>query len=187
MIFNLNDETKGECIMGVTECYLLFIAIVISFVFCSAASALTLTSPEFADGGKIHVKAGYEKGNVSPCLEWNDIPEKTASFVLIMDDPDARGWVHWLVYNIPASARSLKADFPMEVKLKDGTLQGLNSFNKSAYGGPCPPSGTHRYVFKLYALDKILELDPGADKMALLKAMGGHILQETSLTGRYSR
>ena len=167
--------------------YFEVLVLVIFFVFCSQANALVLKSPEFSDGEKLPIKSGAEKGNVSPLLVWEDIPENTASFVLIMDDPDANGWVHWLVYNIPASVNSLKEDFPRDEKLKDGTLQGVNSSNKLAYGGPCPPSGTHRYVFKLYALDTILDLKPGAQKLDLLKIMKGHVLQETSLTGKFSK
>lgn len=167
--------------------YYKVLVLVISLVFCSQANALVLKSPEFSDGEKLPIKSGYEKGNTSPLLVWEDIPEKTASFVLIMDDPDASGWVHWLVYNIPASVNSLIEDFPRDERLKDGTFQGLNSFNKLAYAGPCPPSGVHRYVFKLYALDTVLDLQPGAQKHDLLKIMKGHVLQETSLKGKYSK
>jgi len=155
--------------------------------YCSQASALTLKSPEFPDGGEIPVKAGYKMGNISPCLEWAEVPTKTASFVLIVDDPDAGGWVHWIVYNIPASVRSIREGFPAENKLKDGVLQGLNSFNESAYGGPCPPSGVHRYVFKLYALDKIIDISLKPDRTRLLKAMSGHIVGEASLTATYGK
>lgn len=163
------------------------LVLVISLVVCSQANALVLKSPEFSDGEKLPIKSGYEKGNTSPLLVWEDVPENTTSFVLIMDDPDASGWVHWLVYNIPASVNSLIEDFPRDKRLKDGTLQGLNSFNKLAYAGPCPPSGAHRYVFKLYALDTVLDLQPGAQKHDLLKMMKGHVLQETSLKGKYSK
>ena len=86
------------------------------------------------------------------------------------------------MYNLPASTTKIDAK-----KLPTGSKEGITDFGRTGWGGPCPPSGTHRYFFKLYALDKILELDPGADKMVLLKAMGGHILQEASLTGRYSK
>ena len=163
------------------------LVLVIFLVFCSQANALVLKSPEFSDGEKLPIKSGYEKGNTSPLLVWEDIPENTASFVLLMDDPDASGWVHWLVYNIPASVNSLREDFPRDEKFKDGTLQGINSFNKLAYAGPCPPSGTHRYVFKLYALDTVLDLKSGAQKHDLLKSMKGHVLQETSLMGKFSK
>ena len=167
--------------------YFEILVLVIFFISWSQANALVLKSPEFSDGDKLPIKSGSEKGNVSTPLVWEDIPEKTASFVLIMDDPDANGWVHWLVYNIPASVNSLKEDFPRDEKLRDGTLQGVNSSNKLAYGGPRPPSGTHRYVFKLYALDTVLDLKPGAQKQDLLKIMKGHVLQETSLMGKFSK
>lgn len=167
--------------------FMCILVLTLSLVICSQASALTLKSRDFADGEKLPLKTGYEKSNISPVIEWEDIPENTASFVLIMDDPDASGWVHWLIYNIPASVNSLRDDFPRDEKFKDGTMQGVNSFNKVGYGGPCPPRGTHRYVFKLFALDTLLELEPKAQKSDLLKAIKGHIIQEATLTGKFSK
>ena len=169
------------------KCYMWIFILALSLVICSQASALILKSPDFADGEKLPLKSGYERDNVSPFIEWEDVPANTASFVLIMDDPDANGWVHWIIYNIPASITSLKGDFPRDEKIKDGTMQGVNSFNKVGYGGPCPPRGTHRYVFKLFALDTLLELEPKAQRGDLLKAMKGHIIQETTLTGKFSK
>lgn len=167
--------------------YLEIFILALSLLFCTQASALTLKSPDFIDGGKLPLKSGYEKGNISPIIEWNDIPENAASFALVMDDPDANGWVHWLIYNIPASITSLKGDFPRDERIKDGIMQGINSFNKVGYGGPCPPRGTHRYVFKLFALDTLLELGPKAQKGDLLKAIKGHIIQEATLTGKFAK
>jgi hypothetical protein len=127
--------------------------------------------------------------DLSPPLDWNDPPEGTQSFVLIMDDPDAPGgtWVHWVLYNIPAEARNLQANVSPEAQLPDGSTHGINSWGRLGYGGPCPPSGTHRYFFKLYALDTTLSLGENADKTQLLAAMEGHVLAEAELMGTFSR
>jgi Raf kinase inhibitor-like YbhB/YbcL family protein len=171
-----------------TTLYVLFLAAAVSlFASLPAAEALVLTSSEFSNGERLPANAGYEKGNISPCLEWDDGSQNIASFALVMDDPDARGWVHWVVYNIPPSARSLKSGCPAEAELADGTLQGVNSFGKTGYGGPCPPSGVHRYVFTLYALDAKLDIGDRADRQTLMKAMKGHVLEKASLTGKYGK
>ena len=127
--------------------------------------------------------------DLSPPLDWNNPPEGTQSFVLIMDDPDAPGgtWVHWVLYNIPAETRSLKENISTDAQLPDGSLHGTNSFGRLGYGGPCPPSGTHRYFFKIYALDTTLNLDEGSDKAQVLAAAEGHVLAEAELMGTYSR
>jgi Raf kinase inhibitor-like YbhB/YbcL family protein len=106
-----------------------------------------------------------------------------------MDDPDAPvgTWVHWVLFNIPASARGLPEAFPADASLPDGSLSGKNSWGRTGYGGPCPPSGTHRYFFKLYALDETLAINPGADKGELEKAMVGHILASAELMGTFSK
>src|SRR4051794_39265539 len=120
-----------------------------------------LTSPAFAEGQPIPTRFTCEGANISNALAWSDVPAKTQSFVLINDDPDDDGpqpWVHWLVYNIPGASRGLPENVPPRDDLPDGTLQGTNSFKKVGYGGPCPPTGTHRYFFKLYALDCLLIL-----------------------------
>lgn len=163
----------------------------IAFLFCFLCSpgmalALNLLSDAFAEGEKLPDNAGYKRGNVSPALMWKYIPENTRSFALIMDDPDARGWVHWLIYNIPSDVASLKENLHLSEELEDGTRQGMNDFGKIGYGGPCPPSGTHCYVFRLFALDAVLDLEPGTSKSSLLKAMEGHIIAEAQLAGRYS-
>jgi hypothetical protein len=117
------------------------------------------------------------------------VPEGTRSFALIADDPDAPvgTWVHWVLYNIPSSARTLIESIPADAKLADGSINGKNSWGKPGYGGPCPPSGTHRYFFKLYALDTVLNLGSGATKEQLLNAMQGHILGQAELMGKYKR
>lgn len=127
--------------------------------------------------------------DLSPPLDWSEPPQGTQSFALIMDDPDAPGgtWVHWVLYNIPAETRSLQENIAPDTQLPDGSMHGINSFGRPGYGGPCPPSGTHRYFFKLYALDTTLSLDEEADKEAVLTAMDGHVLAEAELMGTYSR
>lgn len=150
---------------------------------------ITLTSSAFTHGAMIPKEYTCDGKDISPPLSWSDPPEKTQSFALIMDDPDAPmgTWVHWVIYNIPATARGLPGGVPKDADLPDGSRQGRNSWRKIGYGGPCPPSGTHRYFFKLYALDIVLTLASGATKDELLKAMEGHILANAELMGRYAR
>ena len=127
--------------------------------------------------------------DLSPPLDWSDPPEGTQSFALIMDDPDAPGgiWVHWVLYNIPAETRGLQENIAPDSQLPDGSMHGITSFRRPGYGGPCPPSGTHRYFFKLYALDTTLSLDEGSGKAQVLAAAEGHVLAEAELMGTYSR
>ncbi|NOY98742.1 MAG: YbhB/YbcL family Raf kinase inhibitor-like protein [Chloroflexi bacterium] len=148
-----------------------------------------LTSSAFAPGESIPEVYSCDGDDISPPLAWGDPPEGTQSFALITDDPDAPGgtWVHWVLYNIPAGARSLPENIPLDPQLADGSLQGKNSWHRLGYGGPCPPSGTHRYFFKLYALDASPGLTAGAAKEELLQAMDGHILAQAELMGTYSR
>lgn len=126
--------------------------------------------------------------NISPPLNWNDPPEGTKSLVLINDDPDAPSgdWVHWIVYNIPPDIRKFNDNQSAE-GLPGNCLQGRNDFGKIGYGGPCPPSGTHRYSFKLYALDIMLNVREGLTKNFLLEMISGHIVATTELVGKYSR
>ncbi len=151
--------------------------------------AFEITSTAFDHEGMIPSKFTCDGENVSPELAWDGPPEGTQSFALINDDPDAPmgTGVHWVVYNIPASARGLGEGVPSEGELADGTRQGRSSFGSSDYGGPCPPGGTHRYYFKLYAVDTTLDLEPGATKSDVLSAIEGHTLGEATLMGRYSR
>jgi hypothetical protein len=148
-----------------------------------------LTSPEFVNEEAIPAKFSCDGEDLSPLLEWTDPPDGTQSFALIMDDTDAPGgtWVHWVLYNIPADARSLPDAVPTGSTLEDGSSHGRNSWGRMEYGGPCPPSGTHRYFFKLYALDILLEASSEIDNGGLIGLMEGHILAETELMGVYSR
>jgi len=127
--------------------------------------------------------------NISPPLAWDAVPEKTRSIALVADDPDAPGktWVHWVAFNIPASAKELPENLPAQDAINGGGKQGTNDFKKLGYGGPCPPNGTHRYYFHLYALDTELNLDSSVTKDQLLKAIEGHVLAEGELMGKYQK
>lgn len=154
---------------------------------------MKLESPSFEHQGAIPKKFTCDGADVSFALAWSDVPEGTKSFALIVDDPDAPDpanprmtWVHWVLYNIPATARSLpegvtRGDLPK------GTLQGLNDWKKPGYGGPCPPIGKHRYFHKLYALDVVLPDLGQRTKANLEKAMEGHVLAKAELVGLYER
>lgn len=148
-----------------------------------------LTSEAFAQGESIPRKYSCDGDDISPPLSWSDPPEGTESFALICDDPDAPvgTWVHWVVFNIPAEKRALQENIPAQDRLSDGSLHGRNSWRRRDYGGPCPPRGTHRYFFKLYALDTMLDLEAGAKKKQVLRAMEGHVLAQAELMGTYSR
>ena len=147
-------------------------------------------SPAFAEGDTIPVKYTCTGEDVSPELHWKGAPKWTKSFALICDDPDAPGktWVHWVAWGIPGEATSLSEAIPPEPVLDGGMRQGTNDFKRIGYGGPCPPPGKpHRYFFKLYALDTLPDLEPGATKDALLKAINGHILAYAQTIGIYGR
>ncbi|MCX7726443.1 MAG: YbhB/YbcL family Raf kinase inhibitor-like protein [Chitinispirillaceae bacterium] len=150
---------------------------------------MKLTSKAFQHEGMIPSVYTCDGEDISPPLEWTDVPSNVKSFALICDDPDAPmgTWVHWVIYNIPADSRSLEEKVPTLEVLKNETCQGINDFRKVGYGGPCPPSGVHRYFFKLYALDTTLKPEKGVTKDKLLKMMKGHILAEAQLMGKYSR
>lgn len=150
---------------------------------------MKLSSVAFNEGSSIPVKYTGDGTDISPPLEWSDVPSGTKSFVLICDDPDvpSGAWVHWVIYNIPSSVSSFDEGIgPVEFP-DEGVVQGINDFGRIGYGGPMPPRGTHRYVFKIYALDAVLPVKPGITKVGLLKLMSGHILNEAKLTGKYSR
>lgn len=150
---------------------------------------LTLRSEAFAQGEAIPAQYTCDGADTSPPLSWEAPPEGTQSLALIMDDPDAPGgvWTHWVVYNLPPDTRSLAVERPAGETLPGGGVQGANSWGDPTYGGPCPPSGEHRYIFTLYALDTELELEPGAEKTAVLAAMEGRILARGSLMGTYQQ
>jgi Raf kinase inhibitor-like YbhB/YbcL family protein len=148
-----------------------------------------LTSSAFPNGEAIPRKYTCDGEDISPPLQWVDPPDGAQSFALISDDPDAPvgTWTHWVLYNLPASSTALPEAVPQDADLPDGGSNGKSSWGRLGYGGPCPPGGTHRYFFKLYALDSQLDLAAGATKEELLKAMEGHILATTETMGLYSR
>ena len=148
-----------------------------------------LFSSAFKEGEFIPSKYTCDGANISPPLNWLNTPGKSKSLAIICDDPDAPvgDWVHWVVYNIPPNITELKEEASSDKALPHGTCQGINDFRKNNYGGPCPPSGAHRYFFKLYALDIPLQCKTGFTKKLLLDAMKGHILAEASLMGKYKR
>ena len=127
--------------------------------------------------------------DISPDLAWGPAPEGTKSFALICDDPDAPvgTWIHWVLYNLPATVTTLPENIPADETLDNGGVHGKNDFRELGYGGPQPPSGTHRYFFKIHALDTALSLAPGATAKELLKAMEGHLLARGQLMGKFAR
>jgi len=155
-----------------------------------AAMAFSLTSSAFSPGAAIPAQYTCKGVDTSPPLEWSGVPANTATFAIIMDDPDAPGgtWVHWVLWNLPAAAQSLPEGVPKREQLDGGARQGRNSFHKTVYNGPCPPAGaTHRYFFRLYALDAKLDLAAGASRSQLDAAMKGHVLAETEYMGTFHR
>lgn len=150
---------------------------------------ITLTSEAFRDGGTIPDRYGCDGQGMSPPLRWEGVPAGTKSLALICDDPDApRGtFTHWVLYNLPPETKRLPENIPHRERLDDGSLQGVNSARRIGYTPPCPPTGTHRYIFTLYALDTQPDLKPAASKSDLLRAMEGHILAQGQITGTYSR
>jgi Raf kinase inhibitor-like YbhB/YbcL family protein len=155
-----------------------------------SAMAFDLSSSAFAPGATIPARHTCDGADVSPPLAWTSPPAGTKAFALLCEDPDApRGlWVHWVLWGVPAAARSLPEGVKPEDRLPDGSRNGRNDFGKLGHNGPCPPPGApHRYVFRLYALDAVPELDPGATRAQLLEAIHGHVLGEAELTGRYGR
>ena len=164
---------------------LLFISLTI-LLFNQEALAMDLFSSAFNNDDILPAKFTCDGKNISPALSWKNAPQNTKSFALIADDPDAsRGtWTHWILYNIPATTTSLIEnikDLPAKTEI------GMNSWAKQEYGGPCPPSGEHRYFFKLYALDTILEFTQPVTSQTLEKTMNGHILAIATIMGRYNR
>ncbi|MHB8204198.1 MAG: YbhB/YbcL family Raf kinase inhibitor-like protein [Desulfomonilaceae bacterium] len=153
------------------------------------AMNIELKSAAFQEGAMIPKVYTCDGQNISPPLSWSGIPAQTKSIALIMDDPDAtRGtWVHWVLFNIPPDTKGLPEKTPLSASLANGARHGVNSWPKLGYGGPCPPSGIHRYYFKIYALDLVLPQQPGMTKAQLLKAMEGHILAQGRLMGKYTR
>ena len=150
---------------------------------------IQVTSTAFAEGELIPPDYTADGPNISPPLQWQGAGEAAVSIALINDDPDAPvgTWVHWVLYNLPGETTSLPENIPPDATLDNGGVHGTTDFGRIGYGGPAPPSGTHRYYFKIYALDCMLDLAPGATKAQVEKAMKGHILAEGQLMGKYKR
>ena len=151
--------------------------------------AIELTSTAFTEGEMIPQRFTCDGEDVSPPLAWSGVPEQAQSLALICDDPDAPvgTWDHWVLFNIPADAAGFPEAVPADPTLEYGAVNGKNSWGRLGYGGPCPPGGTHRYFFYIYALDSRLSLESGATKEQLQQAMEGHILAQGQLMGRYKR
>ena len=154
---------------------------------------LTITSSAFTDGGEIPARYTCQGEDISPPLEWRGIPEAARSLVLIVDDPDAPDpkaprmtWVHWVLFNLPPDTPGLAEDAAPDA-LPPGTGRGINSWNRTGYGGPCPPIGRHRYFHKLYALDTVLDLSGKPTGKVLEAALQGHVIGQTELVGTYQK
>jgi Raf kinase inhibitor-like YbhB/YbcL family protein len=145
---------------------------------------MKITSPAFKDGERVPQQYTCEGPNISPPLQFSDVPQNAESLVLIVEDPeaDAKPWVHWLVYNIPASVRGFE-----ENSIAAGSIQGICNGGTYGYEGPCPPDRPHGYLFKLYAVDKMLDVPASADRKFILKEIEGHIVEEALLRGTYPK
>jgi Raf kinase inhibitor-like YbhB/YbcL family protein len=150
---------------------------------------MQLQSSVFSSNGMIPSKYTCDGDNISPPLTWDHAPNGTTSFALIVEDPDApKGtFTHWVVYDIPSSQNQLLEGIMRESTLPDGSIQGKNDFGELGFGGPCPPEGSHRYIFRLHALERSLNLAPGASKTEVLKAMEGNVLESAELMAHYAR
>jgi len=131
---------------------------------------MELTSTDIQEGGMIPVQFTCDGDDISPALLWSGVPENTNSYALICDDPDAPvgTWVHWVLFNIPGSVKSLDQGVDTVESIENGGIHGINDFRRLGYGGPCPPNGVHRYFFRLYALDTLLNIEPGCSKADLM-------------------
>lgn len=154
--------------------------------------SIKITSPVFNEGESIPPRYACVGADISPPLEWEisdvEIPD-SGTFTIIMDDPDAPAgtWIHWVIYNLPPETAKLPEMVMPREELGNGAFHGSNSWGLIGYGGPCPPTGTHRYFFKIYALDSQLDLSPGATKDEVLNAMNGHVLAEGQIMGTFTR
>lgn len=164
-----------------------------SLTLADGTPSFNLSSPAFTNGQTIPRKFTCEGKGISPALHWQGVPAKARSIALIVEDPDAPDpaapkitWIHWVLYDIPASASGLPENVT-RAELPSGTQEGQNSWHKPGYGGPCPPIGRHRYFFRLFALDTVLDLPGGPTAQGLQAAMRGHIIAQTALLGTYRK
>lgn len=196
-----NLKSRGRAVVSRRAVLLPVILIVFSMAIAACAGkapapqaesekTLSLTSTAFQEADKIPARYACDGQDISPPLAWDEPPPRTQAFALIVDDPDAPGGVftHWILLNIPASARQLAENVPAQERLENGALQGKNDFGSIGYRGPCPPRGSgHHYRFTIYALDNPLDLEPGASGKQVAEAMEGHVLAQGQLTGTYQR
>ncbi len=161
------------------------------FVVRITILSLIITSTAFVNEGTIPARHTCDGDDISPALSWSNIPEGTQSLVLIVDDPDAPDpasprmtWVHWVLYNLPASSTGLTEAIKAN-ELPEGTLEGLNDWKRTGYGGPCPPIGRHRYFHKLYALDTVFPDLNQPTRAEVEQAIEGHIIEQAVLLGTY--
>ena len=188
------DLRTGVHSHWISACAALMLALIILAAGASVAGAppgnLELTTTAFQPGGAIPTQFTCSGENISPALAWNQPPPRTQSIVLIVDDPDAPAgtWVHWVVFNLPASARRLPERIPTGDSVAGGGTQALNDFHQNGYGGPCPPPGKpHRYFFRLYALDTVLNPRTPVHRKDVDAAMKGHVLAQGELMGMFRR
>lgn len=169
----------------------LILSLFLSFSYAAEGKGKTMkiivASRGFKDGGMIPDRYSGKGDDVSPPITWSMLPKKTKSVALICDDPDApaKPWVHWVIFNIPPGDGGLAENTAKREKIFNGALQGINGSKQLGYEGPFPPSGIHRYYFRVYALDTMLNLKPGVTKEDLEAAMQGHILGTGELMGKY--
>jgi Raf kinase inhibitor-like YbhB/YbcL family protein len=151
--------------------------------------SIHITSTAFENNGMIPKPYTCDGQNTNPPLQWTGIPATAKSLAMTLEDPDAPGglFVHWVIFNMPPSLTGLMEAMPTDVKLADGTIQGLNGSGKPGYTGPCPPSGVHRYFWRVYALDIVLNLPETANRDDLFKAVDGHVIGWGQLNSRYQR
>lgn len=200
---HVSGTWRLRCEFRLTLCaVVLLLLLVAPAVSCGGSPSHRDTAGDPSPKGFAIMSAAFHQGSfiptrftclgedVSPELAWTDPPAGTRSLALIVEDPDAPGgvWTHWVAFNMPAQARAMPENEPKQGRMPGGGLQGRNSFGRIGYGGPCPPPGpAHHYFFRLYALDSMLSLNPGARKSDVLAAMKGHILGETQLMGLFKR
>jgi Raf kinase inhibitor-like YbhB/YbcL family protein len=188
-IFSAYHFSGGEKKMWHRVIYIGLFVLVFLFSYAmgqeaAKAGGFKISSPAFENNGHIPPKYTCDGANVNPSLKIENVPSNTKSLALVFDDMDApRGtYVHWILWNIDPNIKEIK-----ENSVPEGAVQGMNDFKKHPYGGPCPPRRAHKYVFKIYALDTLLNLNPNLTKKDLEKAMEGHIISRAQLTGLYNR
>jgi Raf kinase inhibitor-like YbhB/YbcL family protein len=189
------SHLKRRSLRLATTCAgVLIILTIAGFSPCRSAAqrggAMQITSQAFQNGGDIPRKFTCQGDDGSPELTWQGAPAGTKTFALIVHDPDAPragGWTHWVVFNVPASVTHAAENAPKTAQFPGGGVQGHNDWGKAGYGGPCPPSGTHRYFFRVYALDTELKLPAAAGKDEVEKAMQRHVLGQAELMGKYKK